>query len=58
MSFDIKLRRKQTIKTFNISGKPTKLFQLDKDNVLVGVEGGKMEHWRIDQDQAVQWNVH
>ena len=54
ISFDIKLRRKQTIKQFNVSGKPTKLFQLDKDNILVGLEGGKIEHLRVDQDNAVK----
>lgn len=42
---DLKTRRKHINMKFEISNKPTKLFQIDETELLVGTEGGKIEHW-------------
>ena len=47
--FDIKTSRKNNLKTFKLTNKPTKLFQIDENNLLVGTEHGKIEHWVIDE---------
>lgn len=49
-SFDLKTRRQTNLKTYNLSAKPTRLFQLDTSHILIGTEGGKLEHWCIDDD--------
>jgi hypothetical protein len=46
---DLKTRRKNIVKTFKLSNKPTYLYQLDENNLLIGTEGGKIEQWVIDQ---------
>jgi hypothetical protein len=46
---DLKTRRKSIVKTFRIGGKPTCLYQLDENNLLVGTDGGKVEHWVVDE---------
>lgn len=48
-SIDMKTRRKQNLKTFHLNAKPTKIFQIDDNNMLFGTEGGKIEHWKIDE---------
>jgi hypothetical protein len=53
-SFDLKTRRRAGLKTYNLTGKPTKLFQLDTSHLLVGTEGGKIEHWSIDEDKQMK----
>lgn len=53
-SFDLKTRRRAGLKTYNLTGKPTKLFQLDMSHILVGTEGGKIEHWSIDDDKQIK----
>jgi hypothetical protein len=45
---DLKTRRKNNVKQFKLSNKPTKLYQIDENNILVGTEGGKIEHWQVD----------
>jgi len=46
---DLKTRRKNNVKQFKLSNKPTKLYQIDENNILVGTEGGKIEHWQVDE---------
>lgn len=46
---DLKTRRKNNVKQFKLSNKPTKLYQIDENNILVGTEGGKVEHWQVDE---------
>ena len=46
---DLKTSRMNKLKTFKLSNKPTVLYQIDENNILVGTEGGKIEHWIIDQ---------
>lgn len=41
---DLKMRRQNQYWKFKLDNKPTKLFQLDSHNLLVGCEGGKIEH--------------
>lgn len=45
---DIKTRRKNNLLTLQLNAPPTKIFQVDTCNLLVGTEGGKIEHWKID----------
>lgn len=47
---DLKMRRQNLVKTFNTSRKPTKLYQIDENNLLVGTEGGKIEHWVFNEN--------
>ena len=42
---DLKTSRMNKLKTFKLSNKPTKMYQIDENNILVGTEGGKIEHW-------------
>lgn len=42
---DLKMRRQSQLKRFSTSNKPTRLYQIDDLNLLVGTEGGKIEHW-------------
>jgi hypothetical protein len=42
---DLKTSRMNKLKTFKLSAKPTKMYQIDENNILVGTEGGKIEHW-------------
>lgn len=46
---DLKTRRKNNVKQFKLTNKPTKLYQIDENNILVGTEGGKIEHWQVDE---------
>jgi len=58
-SIDIKTRRKTVLKKFLLSNPPTKLFQVDADNILVGTEGGKIEHWNVgDSACAKIYDAH
>lgn len=50
---DLKTRRKNIIKTFKNQKRPTYLFQIDEQNLLVGTEGGLIEHWSIETDQLM-----
>jgi hypothetical protein len=45
---DLKMRNLKFVKTFKLSAKPTVLYQVDDNNMLFGTEGGKIEHWTID----------
>ena len=47
---DLKTRRKNIIKTFKNQRRPTYLHQIDESNLLVGTEGGMIEHWSIESD--------
>ena len=47
-SLDIKIRRKTNLLTLQLNASPTKIFQVDPSNLLIGTEGGKVEHWKID----------
>ena len=41
------------MKTLKNQQKPTILFQIDEGNLLVGTEGGIIEHWTIaDKDKG------
>jgi len=43
---DLKNRRQTHIKApFMLNAKPTALYQIDSNNLLVGTEGGKIEQW-------------
>lgn len=50
---DLKTRRKNIIKTFKNQRRPTYLHQIDESNLLVGTEGGLIEHWSIETDNLV-----
>jgi len=50
---DLKTRRKNIIKTFKNQRRPTYLHQIDEGNLLVGTEGGLIEHWSIEADQLM-----
>lgn len=50
---DLKTRRKNIIKTFKNLRRPTVLFQIDESNLLVGTEGGIIEHWGIESEQLI-----
>jgi hypothetical protein len=50
---DLKTRRKNIIKTFKNQRRPTFLFQIDEQNLLVGTEGGLIEHWSIETDSLM-----
>ena len=50
---DLKTRRKNIIKTFKNQRRPTYMHQIDESNLLVGTEGGLIEHWSIDSDQLM-----
>lgn len=41
------MRRQHQVKKYNLKEKPTFLYQLDGENLLIGTEGGKIEQ-RID----------
>lgn len=51
---DIKSQRKQNLKTLNLNASPTKIFQINENNMLFGTEGGKIEHWQIYDDAGCQ----
>jgi hypothetical protein len=46
---DLKTRRKIIIKTFKNEHRPTFLYQIDEDYILVGTEGGFLEYWSKDE---------
>lgn len=56
-SFDLKTGRRANLKTYNLSARPTRLFHLDQSHILVGTEGGKIEHWCLDDEASVCRNV-
>jgi hypothetical protein len=47
-TIDLKTRRRNNVKRFELNSKPTFLFQVDENNLFVGTEGGFIEHWQID----------
>lgn len=49
---DLKTRRKNHVKTFKTTNKPTFLYQADINNMLLGTEGGKIEHWDIAKESC------
>lgn len=49
---DLKTKRKNVVKTFKTSCRPTKLYQAGINDMLIGTEGGKIEHWSIDKEQC------
>jgi len=46
------MRNLKFVKTFKLSNKPTRLYQIDDNNLLVGTEGGKIEHWTVDNGEC------
>ena len=46
------MRNLKFVKTFKLSNKPTQLYQIDDNNLLVGTEGGKIEHWTVDNGEC------
>lgn len=56
---DLKTRRKNIIKTFKNTNRPTFLCQIDFWNLLVGTEGGYIEHWNIESETLeVTYDAH
>lgn len=51
---DLKTRRKNIFKSFKTEFRPTFLFQIDENNLLVGTEGGQVEHLVIDDGKCKQ----
>lgn len=51
---DLKTQRKNYLKTLNLNASPTKIFQIDENNMLFGTEGGMIEHWRISDASCVK----
>ena len=49
---DLKTRRKNIIKSLQTQLRPTFLYQVDESQMLVGTEGGIIEHWSIE-DQTI-----
>lgn len=46
------MRRQQQIRRYELLKKPTTLFQLDEGNLLIGTEGGKIEHRSFSQTDS------
>ena len=46
------MRNLKFVKTFKLSNKPTYVYQIDDNNLLVGTEGGKIEHWVVDTSEC------
>jgi len=46
---DLKTRRKNIVKSFQLTNRPTRLYQIDENNLLIGTEGGNIEHWIFDE---------
>ena len=46
---DMKTKRKNSKGNFTSQRKPTFILSVDKFDILVGTEGGIIEHWRIEQ---------
>ena len=53
---DIKMRRQTHYHKFKVNSKPTRLFQIDSSNLLVGTECGKLEH--LDLTEMVTKKVY
>lgn len=51
VNIDIKTRDKQIQQKIKNKQKPTVLYQIDEDHLLVGTLGGKFEVWNIDFNQ-------
>ena len=51
---DLKMRRQQQIKRFDLTHKPTALFQMDEGNLLIGTEGGMIEHRAYSANQPIK----
>jgi len=58
-NIDLKMRRQNQLKKFEISRKPTKMYQINDSNLLVGTEEGKIEHWNFTQSACTKvYDVH
>jgi len=58
---DLKTRRQSRMKTFVLDNAPTKIYQIDDNNMLFGTEGGKIEHWIVsgnDPDKKAKKIYH
>lgn len=51
---DLKMRRQHQFKRFNLAQRPTTLFQLDEENLLIGCEGGKIEQRCFSQNEPTR----
>lgn len=49
---NLKTRRKEIVRNFKTTCRPTKLYQPGINDMLIGTEGGKIEHWSIDKEQC------
>jgi len=52
---DLKTRRRVLVLTLKNNRKPTALFQVDEDFIVVGTEGGKMEIWNLETKAIVKY---
>lgn len=57
---DLKNRRQTHIKApFMLNNRPTQLYQIDANNLLVGTEGGKIEQWSLmDNSRIKTYDAH
>jgi len=46
------MRNLKIVKTFKLNNKPTKIYQIDTNNLLFGTDGGKIEHWTVDNSEC------
>ena len=46
---DLKTTRMNNLKRLELTKNPTKIFQVDANNMLFGTLGGKIEHWKINE---------
>jgi len=47
------------MKKFNLANAPTRIYQIDENNMLIGTEGGKIEHWIVDESKCKKvYNAH
>jgi len=55
---DLKMRRQQQTKKIPLEFKPTLLYQMDQDHLLIGTEGGRIEQWNISEGNQTQVRVY
>jgi hypothetical protein len=55
---DLKTRRKIIIKTLKTSSAPTCIYEVDKDQVLVGTENGNIEQIYLQEENINKIEAH
>lgn len=51
---DLKMRRQHQFRRFDLKRRPTSLFQIDGGNILIGTEGGLIEHRAFCQTEPIK----